>query len=170
MHRIKAAGLSYTEIPAVIRYTDYSRAKGQTGLGAVDIPLRAADGEAPPMIEHIHAYQWIFQLLFSALTAAVMFYFLIVTRTSALRRLFVVLFFGSGIVFIIDPDLTTDIANLVGIGRGADLVLYLTTLFLLFLCFNFRLRFLTVQDELTRVVREIALHNPVHEEDAVVRR
>src|SRR5437763_9806741 len=113
------------------------------------------------MIEHIHAYQWIFQLLFSGLTAAVMFYFLIVTRTSALRRLFVLLFFGSGIVFIIDPDLTTDIANLVGIGRGADLVLYLTTLFLLFLCFNFRLRFLTVQDELTRVVREIALHNPV---------
>ena len=37
LHRIKAAGLSYAEIPAVIRYTEYSRAKGQKGLGAIDI-------------------------------------------------------------------------------------------------------------------------------------
>ena len=34
---IKRAGLSYTEVPTVIRYTEYSKAKGQTGFGAVDI-------------------------------------------------------------------------------------------------------------------------------------
>ena len=122
------------------------------------------------MIEQIHHYQWIFQLLFAMLTAGVMSYFLIFTRTSALRRIFVTVFFGGGLVFIIYPDLTTRLANVVGIGRGADLVLYLTTLFLLFLCFNFNLRFLTVQDELTRVVRELALHNPVREEDTPTRR
>ncbi len=37
LHKIREAGLSYTEIPAVVRYTEYSRAKGQSGLGAVDI-------------------------------------------------------------------------------------------------------------------------------------
>ena len=34
---IKAAGLSYTEAPTTITYSDYSRAKGQSVLGAVDI-------------------------------------------------------------------------------------------------------------------------------------
>ncbi len=72
----------------------------------------------------------IFQVLFAALTAATMFYFLIATRRSALRRLFVLFFFGAGILFILDPDLSTRIANLVGIGRGADLIFYVSTLFL----------------------------------------
>ncbi len=37
LQKIKDGGLSYAEVPSVIRYTDYSKAKGQTGLGAVDI-------------------------------------------------------------------------------------------------------------------------------------
>ena len=37
LQKIREAGLAYAEIPAVVRYTEYSRAKGQTGLGAVDI-------------------------------------------------------------------------------------------------------------------------------------
>lgn len=37
LQKIREGGLSYAEIPTVIRYTDYSKAKGQTGLGAVDI-------------------------------------------------------------------------------------------------------------------------------------
>jgi len=112
----------------------------------------------------------IFQVLFTALTAAAMFYFLIVTRTSALRRLFVLFFFGAGIGFILDPDLTTTIANLVGIGRGADLIFYLSTLFLFFLCFNYHVRFMALQEQLTRIVRELAVRNPVQEEDPSPRR
>jgi len=30
----------------------------------------------------------------------------------------------TGMVFVIFPSLTTDIANLIGVGRGADLLLY----------------------------------------------
>jgi glycosyltransferase involved in cell wall biosynthesis len=37
LQRIKDGGLRWVEVPTVVRYTDYSRAKGQTGLGAVDI-------------------------------------------------------------------------------------------------------------------------------------
>jgi hypothetical protein len=37
LQKIKENGLSYAEVGAVVRYTDYSKAKGQTGLGAVDI-------------------------------------------------------------------------------------------------------------------------------------
>ena len=112
----------------------------------------------------------IFQILFAVLTAVAMFYFLIATRRSALRRLFVLAFFGGGIVFILQPDLTTMIANLVGIGRGADLIFYLSTLFLFFLCFNYHVRFMALEERLTRIVRELAVRHPVHEEDAPVRR
>jgi len=37
LQNIARAGLSYAEVPTVIRYSDYSKAKGQTGLGAIDI-------------------------------------------------------------------------------------------------------------------------------------
>ena len=78
--------------------------------------------------------------------------------------------FGGGIVFILQPDLTTTIANVVGIGRGADLIFYLSTLFLFFLCFNYHVRFMALEEQLTRIVRELAVRHPVHEEDAAVRR
>jgi polyprenyl-phospho-N-acetylgalactosaminyl synthase len=37
LHKIHASGLRFKEVPATVRYTPYSRAKGQTGLGLVDI-------------------------------------------------------------------------------------------------------------------------------------
>jgi small membrane protein len=111
----------------------------------------------------------IFKALFALLTAACMFYFLILTRKSALRRLFVLSFFGVGIVFILQPDLTTSIARLVGIGRGADLVFYLSILFLFFLCFNFYVRFRALEERQNQIVRELALRHPVQREDGAAR-
>jgi len=107
----------------------------------------------------------IFQVLFAVVTAVMMFYFLILTRRSALRRLFVLAFFGTGLLFIVYPDLTMKLAHVVGIGRGADLIFYLSILFLLFLCFNFYVRFHVLEERMTRVVRELALQNPFMEED-----
>ncbi len=107
----------------------------------------------------------IFQALFAVLTAAAMGYFVILTRWSVLRQLFVLFFFGSGLAFILFPDLTMRLAHLVGIGRGADLIFYLAILLLLFLCFNFYIRFHVLEEKLTHVVRALAIHNPVTEED-----
>ena len=105
-----------------------------------------------------------FQALFAAVTALIMFYFLILTRKSALRRLFALFIFGTGLVFILYPGLAMRIAHVVGIGRGADLVFYVSILFLCFLSFNFYIRFQTVDDRLTRIVRLIALQHPVLED------
>lgn len=106
----------------------------------------------------------IFKPLFALMTAACMFYFLILTRRSALRRLFVLFFFGSGILFILQPHLTNRLAFLVGIGRGADLIFYVSILFLFFLCFNFYVRFRALEERQGRIVRELALRNPAQEE------
>jgi hypothetical protein len=94
-----------------------------------------------------------------------MFYFLVVTHNTALQRLFVSGLFSTGLVFIVWPELTTRLANLVGIGRGADFIFYLSTLFLLFVSFNFYLRFRKYDEKLTTIVRELALLKPVVKSD-----
>lgn len=45
-------------------------------------------------------------------------------RSLAMKRLFALLVALAAIVAIIFPDLLTKVANLLGIGRGADLLLY----------------------------------------------
>lgn len=105
-----------------------------------------------------------FSLFFATLTALCLLYFLIITRRSALRRLFVIAFFGTGLLLILSPDLANRLAFLAGVGRGADLVLYLSTLFLFFLSFNFYLRFRQLDDTLRLLVRELALRQPLQED------
>lgn len=106
-----------------------------------------------------------FKFVFAGLTFGCMLYFLVLTRKSALQRLFVVAFFGTGFVFILQPDWSTRLALRVGIGRGADLIFYVSTLFLFFICFNFYIRFRAVEERQTRLVRELALLRP-HQEEA----
>ncbi len=105
------------------------------------------------------------KLLFAGFAVACMLYFLVLTRKTALTRLFVVLFFGSATVLIIWPGLTSRCANFIGIGRGADLIFYLTTLFLTSVCFNFYLRFRAIEATQTRIVRQLAIAHPVQESD-----
>lgn len=105
-----------------------------------------------------------FKLMFAVMTAACLFYFLVATRKAAVQRLFFLAFFGTGLVFILQPELTNSLARFVGIGRGADLILYLSTLLLFFVCFNFYIRFRSIEEHLTLVVRELAKKNPVREE------
>ncbi len=107
----------------------------------------------------------IFKIVFALLTALAMLYFVILTRRSAIRRLFVLAFFGTGLIFILNPDLTMRLANFVGIGRGTDLITYLSLLFLFFVCFHLFVRLHGVDDQLTRLVRAQALRQPLMDED-----
>jgi hypothetical protein len=103
----------------------------------------------------------IFKVLFALLTGACMFYLVIINQRSGLRKLFALAFFGSGLVFILNPELTNRLAHFVGIGRGVDLVLYLSTLFLFFISFNLYVRFRELEDRMVVLVRQMALKNPV---------
>src|SRR3569832_2455546 len=62
-----------------------------------------------------------------------------------------------GIALTFRPDLATRVANLVGIGRGTDLLLYIFLLFSLFQSVYLADRLKTIDARLTRVVREHAL-------------
>jgi hypothetical protein len=64
---------------------------------------------------------------------------------------------GLGVLFVIDPDLTTRIAHSVGVGRGADLLLYLFCLATVTMFLKLYQRNRTVEEKLTEVVRQMAL-------------
>ncbi len=55
------------------------------------------------------------------------------------------------------PNAASRIANIVGIGRGADLVVYLALVLLFVLIFNLHVSHVRLERQLTKIVREEAL-------------
>jgi hypothetical protein len=68
---------------------------------------------------------------------------------------------GAGAVTIYDPELTTRLARLLGIARGADLLLYLVSLAFLASWFYFYGRLRSLSIAVTALVRELALREPL---------
>lgn len=60
-------------------------------------------------------------------------------------------------IAVLWPDLTVRLANLVGVGRGSDLVIYLAVVFLFYFVFRLLLRIEKIEKNLTEIVREEAL-------------
>jgi hypothetical protein len=60
-------------------------------------------------------------------------------------------------VAIADPDIVQRFAQLIGIGRGADVVLYLFVLFFIGTSFYFYTRCAQLQRQITTLVRHLAL-------------
>ena len=65
-----------------------------------------------------------------------------------------------GIIAVWFPQLTTKLAEIVGVGRGADLLLYAFVSISLMVIFVIHLRLRAVDRSLTIIARTIALSNP----------
>lgn len=78
-------------------------------------------------------------------------------RTQAIRRLGLLAFAGLAVLSILFPSLWTRLAQLVGIGRGTDLILYaLVVAFFGFVATTFR-RQREADQRYTRLARRLAL-------------
>ncbi len=64
---------------------------------------------------------------------------------------------GAGIVMALQPSLATRLANLLGIGRGADLVVYVFILYSLFHNLHVGSRLRSMEQQLTQIVRAGAI-------------
>ena len=104
--------------------------------------------------------QSVIQILLIAAVLAIAWRLLVGSgqRTQALRRLGLIFLLGLVIYSIIDPSKTwTNLANALGIGRGADLILYgLVVAFFGFVVTTFK-RFRSMETRYTRLARRIAL-------------
>jgi hypothetical protein len=78
-------------------------------------------------------------------------------RLQANKRLAFFAFLIANAYAVLRPDDVSYLANLVGVGRGADLVLYLLVVAFVFAVVNFYLRMREAERRLTDLARAIAL-------------
>jgi len=95
-------------------------------------------------------------LLLSALAAIGWFVFL---KRNRLPFHIVVVFaiLGLGAAAVLFPDVSDEVANFVGVGRGVDLISYLIEVAVLFVLLHYYTKFVEMQRKLTDVVRELAI-------------
>ncbi len=86
-------------------------------------------------------------------------------RTVFLDRIIYLLCALVGIILVIDPPLTTQIANWLGIGRGADLLFYLFIIASLFYVVATRSRIRRLEQQITRLVQQNAIDHPIQDEN-----
>lgn len=58
-----------------------------------------------------------------------------------------------------EPDTTTYLANVLGIGRGADLVVYVSIIIIFYMLFRIFVRLNKMDSEITKAIREDAIKN-----------
>lgn len=67
--------------------------------------------------------------------------------------------FSLAIVVVLFPELTSIVANRFGIGRGVDIVLYVSVVVLFYLVFRLYIFLEDMQHEITKLVGRIAIEN-----------
>lgn len=78
-------------------------------------------------------------------------------RIRAWKKILGIVFILFSIVAVLLPDLINKIANFFGIGRGADLLLYLLTLSFIFVVFNLYIKNQQDQKKIVKLARKIAI-------------
>lgn len=103
----------------------------------------------------------LFQILF-VLFAIYAIFFVIKKKNDELLgpkgMLFWIFFWLAVIVVVVWPNSAAMIAKVFGIGRGADLVMYVSLAMLFFLVFRLHIKIEAMNRDVTKVVREKAIH------------
>lgn len=79
------------------------------------------------------------------------------TRLKAGGKALFLLFIIGAIISIADPNLLNDIARPLGVGRGADLLLYALVLAFCFVTVNTYLKFKDYEQKIAKLTRELAI-------------
>ena len=97
------------------------------------------------------------QLVLSALLAGILLYAWTEYRRSPAVALLTVFVASAGIYFVWVPEHSTQLAELVGIGRGVDLILYIWVCISLIVLLNLHLKLRTQMEWITTLARRIAI-------------
>jgi len=76
-----------------------------------------------------------------------------------LDKLLIGLLMASGIFFVLDPEVTNQLAHFLGIGRGADLIFYLAILGFGYITLLLYSKIKKLEDQLTQIVRKQSLES-----------
>lgn len=75
--------------------------------------------------------------------------------------LFWILIWVAALFGILLPQTTTKIASLFGVGRGVDVIVYISLALLFYLVFRIYVMIQDLRHEITGLIRQLALQNPV---------
>ncbi len=102
------------------------------------------------------------QILLIPLLLLLMFIYVFYFKNKIINRLLFFILFLVGIVFVLFPELSNKVAHFVGVGRGADLILYLTII-LFYASFLFLYSKLKKLEAIqTTLIRKGAIENAIH--------
>lgn len=79
---------------------------------------------------------------------------------SLLGFVFWTILFNSAIIAVLFPVLTSQVAVILGIGRGADAILYTSVVILFYLVFRLYVYIKDIRLEITELVSKLALKRP----------
>jgi len=100
-----------------------------------------------------------FQVLGIASLLFILISYLRKFRRPALDKLFIGLLMATGIFFVLDPEVTNQLAHFLGIGRGADLIFYLAILGFGYVTLLLYSKIKKLEDHLTQIVRKQSLES-----------
>jgi hypothetical protein len=99
------------------------------------------------------------QLVLTAGLLACLFYAVAMGRQSRWLKLGIVAVVFIGTLCVWNPELTNAVAHAVGIGRGADLLIYLWIVLSLFVALRLHLHLRSQQEHITILARALALRD-----------
>ena len=82
---------------------------------------------------------------------------------AAIELFFWFLFWSTSLFVVFRPEATTVLADLVGVGRGADLVIYISLIVLFYTIFRMFIRIRALQHDLSKIITELAIRD--HKDD-----
>ena len=79
------------------------------------------------------------------------------SKTKAHKKMALIVFMFTAIVVVLFPDLLNDAAHFVGVGRGADLLLYGLTVIIIFQAFNTYVKDRQEERRFVKLARKVAI-------------
>ncbi len=79
-------------------------------------------------------------------------------RIKAWKKLLALFFTFFATIAIITPNIVSDLARFVNVGRGTDLLLYMLTISFIFVSANTYINNQKVENQLTKIIRLLALY------------
>lgn len=86
-------------------------------------------------------------------------YFFVRLRNSLFDLILLLLLIATAIIFIVFPDLTNRIAHYLGVGRGADLVFYISIIIFWYVVLKLYARIRKLEQMVTGIIRKDAIDN-----------
>ncbi len=97
------------------------------------------------------------QLVLLTGVAFICLYFVIQLKKKLLDLVLLLALIAAAVLFILWPDITTKLAQKLGVGRGADLVFYVSILIFWFVVLKLYARIRQLEKSFTQIIREDAL-------------